>query len=47
MEFHTMRRAKVEAAVVAAGGTVVAAQEEPMAGPPWKSYLYVVTKPEG
>lgn len=47
MEFHTMRRAKVEAAVVAAGGRVVAVQEERMAGPPWKSYLYVVTKPDG
>ena len=45
MEFHTMRRATVEAVVRSSGGELRAVLEEPMAGPPWTSYLYVVAKP--
>ncbi|MFC7492488.1 MULTISPECIES: class I SAM-dependent methyltransferase [unclassified Knoellia] len=45
MEFHTMSRTEVEAAVSTTGGSVVAVRDDPMAGPPWISYLYVVTKP--
>lgn len=44
MEFHTMSRADVEAAIRTAGGSVVAVRDDPMAGPPWVSYLYVVVK---
>lgn len=44
MEFHTLRRRKVEEVVTAAGGRVLHAEEEPMAGPPFTSYLYVVGK---
>ncbi|MEO7268144.1 MAG: class I SAM-dependent methyltransferase [Knoellia sp.] len=44
MEFHTLRRAKVEQIISGAGGHVVHAEEEPMAGPPFTSYLYVVGK---
>lgn len=46
MEFHAMRRATVEAVVEDSGGALRAVRQEPMAGPPWTSYLYVVTKPE-
>lgn len=45
MEFHPMRRRKAEAAIAAAGGTVRAVVDDPMAGPPWRSHLYVVQKP--
>lgn len=46
MEFHTFRRAKVEQALRAAGGQVEAVISEDTAGPPFVSYVYVVTKPE-
>ena len=46
MEFHTFRRAKVEQALRAAGGQVEAVIPEDTAGPPFVSYVYVVTKPE-
>ncbi|WP_404382427.1 class I SAM-dependent methyltransferase [Knoellia locipacati] len=45
MEFHAMSRTEVEAAVAAAGGDIVTVRDDTMAGPPWISYLYVVTKP--
>lgn len=44
MEFHTLRRRRVERIVADAGGHVLHAEEEPMAGPPFTSYLYVVGK---
>lgn len=44
MEFHTLRRRKVEDVISAAGGRILHAEEEPMAGPPFTSYLYVVGK---
>ncbi|MET0930130.1 MAG: class I SAM-dependent methyltransferase, partial [Aeromicrobium sp.] len=45
MEFYPMRRRKVEAAIARAGCTVTAVVDDPMAGPPWHSFLYVVRKP--
>lgn len=44
MEFHTLRRRKVEHVIRTAGGRVLHAEEEPMAGPPFTSYLYLVGK---
>ncbi|EAP99254.1 methylase involved in ubiquinone/menaquinonebiosynthesis-like protein [Janibacter sp. HTCC2649] len=44
MEFHTLRRRKVEDVITSAGGRILHAEEEPMAGPPFTSYLYVVGK---
>lgn len=45
MEFHPMRRAKVERVLLDAGANVAAVIPEDTAGPPFVSYLYVVTKP--
>ncbi|MDO5502207.1 MAG: class I SAM-dependent methyltransferase [Actinomycetia bacterium] len=45
MEFHPLRRRKVEETVQAAGGTVLHVEREYMAGPRYTSYLYVVGKP--
>ncbi len=45
MEFHTMRRGRVLALLRQAGAEVLAVTEEPMAGPPFTSYLYVVRRP--
>lgn len=47
MEFHTMGRAAVERVVGAAGGVVHAVLDDPMAGPPWESHLYVVGRAPG
>lgn len=43
-EFPTLRRRKVEDVITAVGGRILHAEEEPMAGPPFTSYLYVVGK---
>lgn len=45
MEFHPLRRRKVEETIRAAGGTVLHVEREYMAGPRYTSYLYVVGKP--
>ena len=45
MEFHPMRRAKVEAALQQAGAEVVHVEQEYMAGPRFTSYMFVVRKP--
>lgn len=45
MEFHPLRRRKVEKTVTAAGGVVAHVEREFMAGPRYTSYLYVVRKP--
>jgi hypothetical protein len=45
MEFHPMRRAKVEDVVRRAGGRVAHVQREYMAGPRYTSFLYVIQKP--
>lgn len=46
MELHTVPRGRVEAEVRAAGGVVAAVLPDESTGPPFRSYLYVVTKPE-
>jgi SAM-dependent methyltransferase len=46
MEFHPLRRAKVEGIVRRAGGEVAHVQREYMAGPRYTSFLYVVRKPQ-
>ncbi len=46
MEFHTYPRRHVERDVELAGGLVLAVLPEGTAGPPFVSYLYVVTRPE-
>jgi SAM-dependent methyltransferase len=46
MEFHTYRRRRVERDLGQAGGQVLAVLPDDTAGPPFTSYLYVVTKPE-
>lgn len=45
MEFHPMRRAKVEAELRQAGAELIHAEQEHAAGPRYTSYLYVVRKP--
>ena len=45
MEFYTMRRKLVEASVARSGCALKAVLDDPMAGPPWHSCLYVVQKP--
>ncbi len=44
MEFHNFRRRRVEQTIADAGGRVLAVRREHTAGPPFVSYLYVVTK---
>lgn len=44
MEFHPLRRAKVEETIEAAGGRVLHAEREFTAGPRYTSYLYIVGK---
>lgn len=46
MEFHTYRRRRVERDLEQAGGRVLAVLPDDTAGPPFVSYVYVVTKPE-
>lgn len=45
MEFHPMRRRRVESAISRAGGSLVYVEREYMAGPPFVSFLYIVRKP--
>jgi SAM-dependent methyltransferase len=45
MEMHGVPRSEVVATVETAGGRVVAAIDDNMAGPDWVSYRYVVEKP--
>lgn len=45
MEFYPMHRQVLEYLVAQTGAQVVSAEAEPMAGPPWTSFLYVVAKP--
>lgn len=44
MEFHPLRRAKVEAVLREAGAEVVHVEREYMAGPRYTSFMYVVRK---
>ncbi|MDN5715807.1 MAG: methyltransferase domain-containing protein [Janibacter sp.] len=45
MEFHPLRRRKVEQLLRRAGADVVHVEQEYMAGPRYTSYLYVIRKP--
>ncbi|MFW5474271.1 class I SAM-dependent methyltransferase [Knoellia sp. CPCC 206450] len=45
MEFHPLKRSKVEAVLRAAGAEVVHVEREFMAGPRYTSFMYVVRKP--
>lgn len=45
MEFHPLRRAKVEDELTAAGAEIVHVEREFMAGPRYTSYMYVIRKP--
>ncbi|MDO5501539.1 MAG: methyltransferase domain-containing protein [Actinomycetia bacterium] len=45
MEFHPLRRRKVEETIRDAGGTILHVEREHMAGPRFTSYLYIVGKP--
>lgn len=44
MEFHPLRRRRVEAALRAAGAEIVHVEREYMAGPRYTSFMYVVRK---
>lgn len=46
MEMHLMKRRRVEQVLRTAGAEIVHVEEEPMAGPPFTSYLYVIRRPE-
>lgn len=46
MGFYPLRRKRVEDTIMRAGGQILHVEEEHMAGPHFKSYLYVVGKPE-
>ena len=45
MEFHPLRRGKVESTIGTAGGEILHVEREYSAGGPFVSYLYVVGKP--
>ena len=45
MEFHPLKRSRVEAVLRAAGGDIVHVEREFMAGPRYTSFMYVVRKP--
>jgi len=45
MEFHPLKRSRVEAVLRAAGAEVVHVEREFMAGPRYTSFMYVVRKP--
>ncbi|KGN32541.1 ubiquinone biosynthesis protein [Knoellia sinensis KCTC 19936] len=45
MEFHPLKRAKVEATLREAGAEVVHVEREYMAGPRYTSFMYVIRKP--
>jgi len=47
IELHAMRRTQVESVIADAGGRVVSAEPDPLAGPAWHSFRYTVVKPDG
>ena len=46
MEFHPFKRAKVETLLRSTGAEILAVLPEQTAGPDFRSYLYIVRKPE-